>query len=142
MRVAINNFLAALLVLFCQATLSPGVASADDIPNRVYELTTFTTPDGKLGELKAQFRNHVTRLLLVNGMQVVGLWTPVDETRGSNTLIVMVSHESRKSAKIAWEDVTSDPEWKVLVDPSREGGPLLIKTEKTYLSATDFSPMK
>lgn len=142
MRLALNKFLAVVLFLVCQGVASPGLAMADDIPNRVYELTTFTTPDDRLGELKTQFRDHVTRLMLINGMQVVGLWTPVDEARSANTLIVMVSHESRKSAKVAWEDVTRDPAWKTLVDGSRDGGALLIKTEKTYLSATDFSPMK
>lgn len=125
------------MLMIC-GSLAPA-AVADDIPNRVYELTTFTTPDGKLGELKRQFRNHVTRLMLVNGMQVVGLWTPRDEARSGNTLIVMVSHESLEAASAAWQDVEKDPAWKklILVDE-----PLLIKTEKTYLSATDFSPMK
>ena len=142
MRISIRKSLSVTLLVICQAMAFASLAVADDIPNRVYELTTFTTGDDRLGELKSQFRDHVTRLMLVNGMQVVGLWTPVDEARSGNTLIVMVSHESRASAKTAWEDVTRDPAWKKLVDASGEGGPLLIGTQKTDLSATDFSPMK
>lgn len=137
MRRSIINLGLAALLSIC-GFLAP-VAVADDIPNRVYELTTFTTPDGKLGELKTQFRNHVTRLMLVNGMQVVGLWTPRDEARSGNTLIVMVSHESLEAASAAWQDVEKEPEWKKLIQVDE---PLVISTEKTYLSATDFSPMK
>lgn len=119
-----------------------GSAVADDIPNRVYELTTFTAPDGRLSELKTRFRNHITRIMMINGMQVVGLWTPTDEARSANRLIVMVSHESQAAASVAWKDVEKEREWKKLVEASATGERLLIKIEKEYLSATDFSPMK
>ena len=40
------------------ATTSP----ASVVPNRIFELRTYTAPDGKLPELEARFRDHTARL--------------------------------------------------------------------------------
>lgn len=142
MKRIFRSTLVAIVLLFGGTIAVTGSAVADDVPNRVYEWTTFTAADGKLEELKTQFRNHITRMMMINGMQVVGLWTPSDETRSANTLIVMVSHKSRATASVAWKDVESEREWEKLIEAPATGEPLLIKIEKEYLSATDFSPLK
>ena len=40
---------------------------------RVYELRTYTAPDGKLEELHARFRNHTLRIFQKHGMSNVGV---------------------------------------------------------------------
>ena len=45
---------------------------------RVFELRTYTAPEGKLNELQARFRNHTTRLCQKHGITNVGYWVPQD----------------------------------------------------------------
>jgi len=51
-----------------------GVVSAQG--RRVYELRTYTSPDGKLGELQARFRNHTVKLFERHGITSVGYFVP------------------------------------------------------------------
>ncbi len=56
---------------------SRSVANAQ-ADKRVFELRTYTAPEGKLGELHARFRNHTMRIFEKHGMKSVGYWTPQD----------------------------------------------------------------
>lgn len=131
------------LSLICSGfIIFTSVARADDIPNRVYELRTYTAADGMLQPLKTRFRNHATRYLLKHGMQVVGYWTPIDDEKSSNTLITLLSHQSVEAAEEAWASFAADPEWQEIKQASTPDGPMVINTESRFMKATDFSPMK
>jgi hypothetical protein len=45
---------------------------------RVFELRTYTAPEGKLGALEARFRDHTRRIFDRHGMTSVGYWIPTD----------------------------------------------------------------
>ena len=66
--------------------------------DRVYELRTYTAPEGKLDDLLARFRNHTMRIFEKHGMANVGYWLPQDETLRRNTLVYLISHPSREAA--------------------------------------------
>ena len=55
-------------------------------PGKVFELRTYTAPDGKLPDLQARFRNHTRRIFNKHGMTSVGYWVPQDAPLSQNTL--------------------------------------------------------
>lgn len=109
---------------------------------RVFELRTYTAPDGKLGELHARFRNHTLRIFEKHGMTNVIYLAPLDAPASQNQLVYLLAHASREAAKASWDAFRNDPEWKKVASESQANGPLTTKVESVFLTATDYSPMK
>ncbi len=79
-----------LTVGFVLGALSPfGSVSAQSAP-RVYELRTYTAPDGKLGELHTRFRDHTLRIFQRLGMTNVIYLSPMDAPLKDNTLVYLL----------------------------------------------------
>ncbi|MBI4906463.1 MAG: NIPSNAP family protein [Acidobacteria bacterium] len=115
--------------------------------NRVYELRTYYTHDGKLPDLLARFRNHTTKLFEKHGMKNVWYGVPQDPAKAEgpgkeNTLIYLLSFESREAAKKSWDGFRNDPQWKQVAAESEKNGKIVKKVESVYLDPTDFSAMK
>src|SRR5262245_66163667 len=98
-RIVSSVFLLALG--FVLGALSPfGSVSAQSAP-RIYELRTYTAPDGKLGDLHARFRNHTLRIFQRLGMtNVIYLW-PMDAPLKDNTLVYLLSYASAEERRRA-----------------------------------------
>jgi hypothetical protein len=109
---------------------------------RVFELRTYTAPDGKLPELQARFRNHTMRIFERHGMKNVGYWVPQDAPTKDNTLIYIISHESREAAKKSWAAFGADPEWQKVAKESQMNGKIVAGITSVYMDATDYSPIK
>jgi hypothetical protein len=109
---------------------------------RVFELRTYTAPDGKLPELQARFRNHTMRIFEKHGMKNVGYWVPQDAPAKDNTLIYVISHESREAAKKSWAAFGGDPEWQKVAKESQMNGKIVAGITSVYMDATDYSPIK
>jgi len=110
--------------------------------NRVYELRTYTAPDGKLADLNARFRNHTMRIFQKHGMTNVGYWVPQDAPAKDNTLIYIISHASREAAKKSWADFAADPEWKKVSAESQVNGRIVASVVSVFMDATDYSQIK
>jgi len=108
----------------------------------VYELRTYTAPEGKLGELNARFRNHTRRIFDKHGMKSVIYMTPQDAPLSQNTLIYILEHPSREAAKKAWADFGADEEWKKVSAESQVNGRIVTKVESVFADPTDYSPIK
>ena len=119
---------------------TPAVAYAAG--GHVYELRTYTAPEGKLGELNARFRNHTIRIFNKHGMKSVLYMTPQDAPDSQNTLIYVLEHPSREAAKKAWADFAADPEWKKVSEESQVNGRIVSKVVSVFGDPTDYSPMK
>ena len=137
------------LVLLAAAVAGTAYVYARDLPEtsahgdeRVYELRTYTTHEGKLDELHMRFRNHTSTLFVKHGMTLIGYWTPTDGDEANNTLVYLLAHPSRDAAKAAWSDFSKDPEWQKVYAESREDGPLVAKVESVFLQPTDYSPLQ
>ncbi|MBI1788247.1 MAG: NIPSNAP family protein [Acidobacteria bacterium] len=134
------------LAIFCAGILlgawlmknDPAAAAAQ----RVFELRTYTTEEGKLDALNARFRNHTIKLFEKHGMANIGYWVPQDEPRSKNTLVYIVSHASRDAAKKSWDAFRADPDWVKARDESEKGGKIVAKVESVFLSPTDYSKIK
>ena len=121
---------------------TPSEASSAAAKNKVYELRTYYTNEGKLPDLLARFRNHTTKIFKKHGMTNVGYWVPQDSPASQNTLIYIIAHDSREAAKKSWDDFRKDPEWQAVAKASEANGKIVSKVESVYMDATDFSPMK
>lgn len=110
--------------------------------NRVFEIRTYTAPEGKLGDLQARFRNHTVDIFKKHDMTSIGYFAPMDEPLKSNTLIYVLAFPSRDAAKKSWSEFAKDPEWQKVAKESEANGKILTKVESIYAEPTDFSPLK
>jgi len=109
---------------------------------KVYELRTYTAPEGKLGDLHARFRNHTIRIFNNHNMKSVAYFSPQDAPLSQNTLIYILEHPSRDDAKKNWAAFSADPEWKKVSEESQKDGRIVSKVESVFMTTTDYSPMK
>lgn len=130
-----KKFVAVLLGLAFAAQ----VLAADQ---RVFEIRTYTTAEGKLDTLNKRFREHTMKLFERHGMTNIGYWMPQDAPLAGHTLIYIIAHKSREAAKKNWDDFNNDPEWKQVKAASEANGPVVTKVESVFVDATDYSPLK
>lgn len=109
---------------------------------KVFELRTYTTPEGKLADLHNRFRSHTLRIFQKHGMTNVVYWRTLDEPASKNQLVYVLSHSSREAAKKSWDAFRNDPEWQKVNKESQVNGPIVSKVDSVFLEATDYSPMK
>jgi hypothetical protein len=109
---------------------------------KVFELRTYTTNEGKLGDLNARFRNHTMRIFQKHGMKNVLYMVPQDAPDSQNTLIYVLEHPSRDAAKKAWAAFSADPEWQKVSTESQVNGRIVSKVVSVFGDPTDYSPMK
>ena len=121
--------------------LQSGIAHAQ-AAKHVFELRTYTAPEGKLGELHARFRDHTIRIFNKHGMKSVIYLSPQDAPDSANTLIYVLEHPSREAAKKAWADFQADPEWVKVAADSQVNGRIVSKVVSVFADPTDYSPMK
>jgi hypothetical protein len=126
---------------FLAGVLATSPAHAAQGP-RVFELRTYTAPEGKLNDLHARFRNHTLRLFERHGMTNVVYLKPLDPPASNNQLVYLLAHPSREAAKANWAKFASDPEWKKVASESQANGRILEKVESVFFEAADYSPMK
>lgn len=115
------------------------LANADS-PEKIYELRTYHTNEGKLPALEARFREHTHTIFNRLGMKVVAYWTPTKEPEASNTLIYIIEHDSEDDAKQKWHTFINDPKWVKAYQTSIKDGPLVKNIDVVFMQKTDFSP--
>jgi len=139
-------------VVWTAAIFAAGVIAGNLMPpvgvlraqtdKRVFELRTYTTPEGKLPNLQARFRDHTRRIFDKHGMTSIGYWVPQDAPDSQNTLIYILAHPSRDAAKKAWADFQADPEWQKVSADSQKDGRIVSKVVSVFMDPTDFSAIK
>ncbi len=140
-RVAIAVVAGVFGVGFALGGVLQSVASAQ-ASNRVFELRTYTAPEGKLKDLDARFRDHTLKLFTNHGMTNVGYFHPQDAPNSQNTLIYVLAHKNRDEAKKSWAAFQADPEWVKVRTESEANGRLTTKVESVFMEPVDYSPMK
>ena len=134
--------LAGALVVFVGGFVAGNIVRAQSDKGKVFELRTYTAPEGKLGDLDKRFRDHTMRIFKKHGMENVGYWHPQDAPDNANTLIYIVSHKNRDAAKASWAAFQADPEWQKVSAESQVNGRIVSKVVSVFMDSTDYSPLK
>ncbi len=110
---------------------------------RIFELRTYTAPEGKLAGLDARFRDHTRAIFARHGMTNLGYFHPLDADKGAgSTLIYFLAHANKEAADASWKKFRADPEWTKVLAASQKDGKLTSKVESVFLKPTDFSAIK
>jgi len=133
---------AGSILVFVSGFVAGNVVRAQSDSRRVFELRTYTTPEGKLGDLDKRFRDHTMRIFKKHGMENIGYWHPQDAPDSANTLIYVIAHKSRDAAKASWAAFQADPEWKKVSEESQVNGRIVSKVVSVFMDPTDYSPIK
>ena len=110
--------------------------------NRIFELRTYVSPQGKFENLLARFRDHTTKLFEKHGMQNIGYWVAADAPASQTTLIYVLAHKDREAAKASWDAFRKDPVWVKAKGESEANGAIVEKVTSVFMNPTDFSKLK
>ncbi len=133
---AVLSFLAgALAVSSLMAGPGPGAG-------RVFELRVYHALAGRLPTLHANFRDFNIPYLKKHGITSIGYWTPQDPPDSENTLIFIVAHDSREAAARHWKEFREDPEWQKAAKASEAAGRIVERVDSTFMTPTEYSPLK
>jgi len=133
-------------VFLSPANFTPQPVDYSGAP-RLFEMRTYTTPEGKIAALDARFREHTVALFAKHGMTNLGYYHPTDADKGAGkTLIYFLAHANREAATKSWAAFRADPVWIAAKAASEKaaGGPLTITdgVKSVFMTPTDFSPTK
>jgi hypothetical protein len=144
LRAVLFTFAVLALILTVTSVGKSGAAvKSGAAADRVFELRTYYTNEGKLNDLHTRFRDHTCTLLKKHGAELIGFWTPLDEKDDKGgKLVYLVAFPSRDAAKKTWAEFQKDPEWQKVYKESHKDGVLVKKVESVYLEPTDYSEMK
>lgn len=108
---------------------------------KVYELRIYTPAEGKLDAVNARFRDHTRAIFDRHHMKSVGYWLP---TEGDNAgkFVYILEHPSREEARTNWAAFQADPEWVKVKAESEANGKLVTNVSSTFMTPTDYSPIK
>jgi hypothetical protein len=129
-----------LVKLFLLSTLIMATSAQAHGQQKVYELRTYHTIEGKLPELQTRFREHTHSIFERLNMKVVAYWIPTTAPESSNTLIYILEHDSEQDAKQKWQTFIADPTWVKAYQASRTKGALVDSIDVVFMQTTDFSP--
>jgi hypothetical protein len=118
-----------------------GLRAGRHADTRVYELRTYTTNPGKLPALERRFAEHTMRVFERHGMRNEMYWIPTDSALRDNTLIYVISHESRDAADRNWKSFSADTAWRRIYQASEADGAILAKPpERVFMRTAAWSP--
>lgn len=120
------------------ACLGFSATLAGERDDRVYEMRTYWSPEGRLDDLHGRFRNHTLKLFEKHGMTNVGYWVPLDNP--DHRLVYLLSYPSKEAREASWKTFINDPAWKEVKKQTEASGPIVAKVEALFLKTTDYSP--
>ena len=110
--------------------------------SRVFELRTYTVPEGKMDALHARFRDITCKYFEKHGMTVVGFWNPTDPKEARTKLVYLLAHPSQEAAQKSWKALAADADFRAAIAATEKDGKLVDRVESVYLKPADYSPLK
>jgi hypothetical protein len=134
-------------IFMTRTEFSPELKVSASDPERVFELRTYTTNEGKLPELHARFTHHTCKLFEKHGMTNLCYWTPIDAEQGhNNKLIYILAHKSKEAGLASFDAFRADPVWVAAKGESEKNGSLTVPqpegVKSVYMKPVDFSKIK
>ncbi len=110
--------------------------------NRVLEIRTYTTSEGRLDALVDRMGHGESQAFERAGMQLVGFFVAAEAPRSQDTFVYILGHESRDAATKSWAKFREDPQWLEVRARSEAAGKVVAKTESLFVTPLDFSSLK
>ena len=110
--------------------------------DRFFEKREYAVNPGKMEALHARFRDHTNRLFKKHGIEMVGYWVTASGEDAGQKLVFLLAYPSKEARETSWKAFVSDPEWKKAKEDSEKDGVLVAKVDSTFLTPTDYSPLK
>lgn len=104
----------------------------------IYEMRTYETAPGRMGDLLSRFEHHTLQIWDRLGIRQAGFWT-VAVGDSVNKLIYLLEWDSMAHREKAWADFMADPEWEAVRTKSERDGPILTNVSNAFLQPTAFS---
>jgi len=112
--------------------------------SRCFELRMYTVDPsrdgvgqfkGGINELHKRFREGEVEVFKKNGVDVLAVWQNLDDP---NTLVYLLAYKDRAAREAGWAGFSADPKWTEL----RTKYFVPLNSKITFMSATDYSPLK
>lgn len=122
----------------CLCLLAVFAAADVRAQDRCYEILTYTSPEGRVADLDARFREYTRRVFAKHDIEQVGFWIPVENA--NNEFIYVLTYRQCAERDASWERFRNDPEWQRAVGITEARGPIVSNVERTMLDLADYSP--
>jgi hypothetical protein len=112
--------------------------------SRCFELRMYTVDPsrdgvgqfkGGIDDLHKRFREGEVQVFKKNGVDVLAVWQNLDDP---NTLVYLLAYKDRAAREAGWAGFNADPDWTKL----RLKYFVPLNAKVTFMSATDYSPLK
>nr|WP_093829516.1 NIPSNAP family protein [Spirosoma endophyticum] len=130
-------------IFMTDADFSPKLKLKKELPERTFELRTYTPAPGKLPNLLTRFRDHTMKLFSKHGMTNVAYWVTEEKDPATQSkLVYILAHPSEAEGKAHFDEFRKDPTWVKVKADSEKDGSLTTKVESVYMKPTDYSPIR
>ena len=109
---------------------------------RIFELRTYTVPEGKMEALHARFRDITCKYFEKHGLTVIGFWNPIDPKEAKAKLVYVLAHPSKEAAEKNWKALAGDTGFRAAFAATEKDGKLVDKVESIYLNPAAYSPLQ
>jgi hypothetical protein len=108
----------------------------------IYELRTYWAAPGKIELLHQRFSNVTLNVFKRYQMDVVGFWTPTENTAEAGDLVYILRFADAAAKEAAWDAFRKDPEWIAGKAASEVDGTLVAKLTSLLMQPSYYSPLK
>jgi hypothetical protein len=124
--------------------LGPEARGQAQASSHVFEIRTYTTPEGKVDTLSLWFKNDLTKLFEKHGMKALMYSVPSEAPQSKNTFIYILEHDSVDAGRKSWDGMRADPAFQAAVNAlgGTPAGKIVLKSESLYVTPTDYSPTR
>ncbi len=111
-------------------------------PNRLFELRTYYSPQGKYQALVNRFKNHTLKLFKKHDIQNIAYFKTIEKGNLQPKLLYVVAHKSKDEATKNWDEFRNDPTWIAAKTASELDGKIVDKVTNVFLKPLPFSKLK
>ncbi|HEX7901884.1 MAG TPA: NIPSNAP family protein [Planctomycetota bacterium] len=126
------ELLTAALLLLCP----------DPPKERFFEMREYYANPGKMEALHKRFKDHTNKLFVKHGMELVGYWVVASGDQAGQKLVFVLAYPDKEAREKSWDAFQKDPDWVKAKADSEKDGPLVAKAVQTFMTPTDYSPIK
>ncbi len=107
----------------------------------IVEMRVYHCLPGRLPALQDRFRNTTLPFFEKYGIEPIGFWTTL-VGESNQSLTYMLKWASLADRESRWAAFQSDQDWQTKRAASEAQTPIVARIENSFLTPTDFSPLR